>query len=456
MSLEDNLKLLCDLLQRNGLNQHLSSPRPDQFEGRSTYTFRKSFLGVAYQIVVKCLSDQIACHLIRLPSVPVAKTLPHYTLSEYLKNAYDRYQKKDYNALHLVLGNVSADMDSIASALAFAYANLNDLDQLYLPLINIEREMLDWRKHVVYVFEKLNIDPDKILYKEEIGRIPKDNLKITLVDHNALSPCQEFLKSYVSEIIDHHSDNGKFPNVNKTLEKIGSNSTLIANKISNSTNYQISSDSAYLLLSAILLDTKNLQIEEDEEENKTTALDISINEKLQTICQEYNKVPHYEKLKEAFEDSLKSLFPFPHKLLEYDLKDEKAGYLYYSISSLKKYCDIKDRKDIWTDAFQAVQSKYSWDLITALYNEGKKKRYWVAYTCNPILKSALETNEELKELGVVDHSIDKEPDSPFIFFKLHRKLSRKLLQPLLQPALEKIANSKYTPFIRSQLRVLKQ
>jgi inorganic pyrophosphatase/exopolyphosphatase len=58
-------------------------------------------------------------------------------------------------------------------------------------------------------------------------------LQLTLVDHHVLSPETEFLRTSVVEIIDHHPQDlaWLWPEQKVTLTKVGSCSTLVANKV---------------------------------------------------------------------------------------------------------------------------------------------------------------------------------------------------------------------------------
>jgi exopolyphosphatase len=85
-------------------------------------------------------------------------------------------------------------------------------------------------------------------------------LRLTLVDHNLLSPSQTFLKDSVVEIIDHHYvEEHQFPQLaRRIIEPVGSTATLVAECILDTLPELLDGGLAKFLLGPILLDTVNL------------------------------------------------------------------------------------------------------------------------------------------------------------------------------------------------------
>lgn len=179
-------------------------------------------------------------------------------------------QEKVASTPHLtfILGNESCDLDSVMSALAFAYCNsftspvfypnqkaTFEKSNCYIPLLNVSRQDFASRFDSHYLLKKWGVAPEELIYFEELLSYQKlfsDNQKISfnnggllldqnkllydqtlaenldkidkepydspnvmsfdqdfdifLVDHNSLAPSQSFLKSFIREIIDHHED----------------------------------------------------------------------------------------------------------------------------------------------------------------------------------------------------------------------------------------------------------
>ena len=171
--------------------------------------------------------------------------------------------------LTFILGNESCDLDSVMSALAFAYCNSSassvvysnqkntfEKSNCYIPLLNVSRQDFTSRFDSQYLLKKWGIAPEELIYFEELliyQKLLSDNHKasfakknsdvsiidqnnlllnqklsqnldavdqkksyndqildqdfdIFLVDHNSLAPSQNNLKRFIREIIDHHED----------------------------------------------------------------------------------------------------------------------------------------------------------------------------------------------------------------------------------------------------------
>eukprot|EP00126_Sphaerothecum_destruens_P008590 Sdes_comp20267_c0_seq2m13797 len=155
--------------------------------------------------------------------------------------------------IRFVLGNESADIDSIVSSLSYSYfldwkKKKDSSTQAcnYIPVLNLRREEFILRKEAVHLFQTVNVDYRDFLFLDDtFGRdaTSLDSLMKTcqlhrafefiLVDHNQLSPSQQGLSSCVCEIIDHHHNENLFDTtkVPQLIQTVGSCSTLIVSKI---------------------------------------------------------------------------------------------------------------------------------------------------------------------------------------------------------------------------------
>ena len=131
---------------------------------------------------------------------------------------------------HVVMGNESADLDSIVSAAMYAYF----LDRLFpgkdvnvVPLINTGSKSLSLRPEVMFLFAETGVDIGDIASLDSLcleqfhstGR-----LRLTLVDHNDLAVDQSQFTSRIIEIIDHHADEKRFQGiVHREIEPVGFN-----------------------------------------------------------------------------------------------------------------------------------------------------------------------------------------------------------------------------------------
>jgi exopolyphosphatase len=147
------------------------------------------------------------------------------------------------------------------SALSLAYLEQLKSDTIsYIPLLNIPREDLSLRGDIVWAFNRFGVDNTNLVFVSDLD-LEKDQSDIILVDHNALASSQLFLNSRIIGIYDHHKDENTFLTVlPRVIEPIGSCCSLIVSQWmrSNLTQY-LSTDISMLLLSAILIDTINLE-----------------------------------------------------------------------------------------------------------------------------------------------------------------------------------------------------
>lgn len=276
--------------------------------------------------------------------MPILHSLQAHPLSikDYLATSKEKYlqsldsTENPLEKIHFVMGNESADLDSIVSAIAYAhlldFENRSHPHQLYLPLLNLHREEFFLRKDSLYLFQLLNVSSEDLLFLDDVPLhtlLSTDKLRMTLVDHNILNPRQEFLSVAIERIIDHHKDEGTLypllPSENKLIAVVGSTSTLIAEKLFANKSFLIDSQLALFLLAPILVDTSNLQSPE-----KTTLRDLLAAETLCSLAVEILPADFYNKLFAAKHDVTGLT---PEMLLRKDFKEYLDGNLLYGISS---------------------------------------------------------------------------------------------------------------------------
>ncbi|KAJ8273646.1 hypothetical protein GJAV_G00103980 [Gymnothorax javanicus] len=150
---------------------------------------------------------------------------------------------------HVVLGNEACDVDSMVSALSFAYflfKTSGSAGKTPVPILNIRRS-------------------DFPLRTDNVGR-----LSLTLVDHNVLPSTDSDLEEAVVEVIDHHFlERVPSPSCPVTVETVGSCATLVAERIAQKAPEILDRQVAQLLYGSILLDCVNMA----PEAGKVTAKD---------------------------------------------------------------------------------------------------------------------------------------------------------------------------------------
>lgn len=171
----------------------------------------------------------------------------------------------------LNIGNnidASTDLDSIASAIGYAFLSAKDSN--IVPLIQTQRDSLHLRPENIEAFEVASLDSSLLLTISDIPPAPAPQpSRFALVDHNRL------LSSFAGEIvgiIDHHEDEGLHTTAKpRVIQPVGSCASLVTlqfRSILEGGSSEQFKDVASLLLSAILIDTgalkpKGKAIEED-------------------------------------------------------------------------------------------------------------------------------------------------------------------------------------------------
>lgn len=110
------------------------------------------------------------------------------SIKSYLTNLRQQLKSKSLNSpLTVVTGNQSADMDSVVSALTFAYFSNLHSKQYIIPLINIPRRDLKLRRDIVTLLDYYSITEDLLFFVEDFQNIVKESdqiLTIWLITNN--------------------------------------------------------------------------------------------------------------------------------------------------------------------------------------------------------------------------------------------------------------------------------
>ncbi|KAI1386402.1 DHH phosphoesterase [Hypoxylon trugodes] len=186
--------------------------------------------------------------------------------------------------LHFVVGNESADLDSLCSALFLAYFwSHTPPHTLHVPLCHLPREDLALRPEFSEALRRAAVTPDDVLTLSELFKadgLKAEDTRWLLVDHNVLTGELEKYGKQVVGCVDHHDDEGKVPEdaEPRVIQKTGSCMSLVVEECRGTWNslaeegkeeaLQINAQLAYLALASILIDTANLG-----NKNKTTTHD---------------------------------------------------------------------------------------------------------------------------------------------------------------------------------------
>jgi len=177
----------------------------------------------------------------------------------------------------VVVGNEAADLDSMASAVMYAYYLSEKDDSVNpLPLINIPRADFKLRTEAVFLFEDAGVDIADLIFAEDIDLAElnaKNLLSLILVDHNKLSSAHTDFQKTITGILDHHADEKNYPDgIYTDIRPVGSAATIVGEFFLKNQREVIEGPVGILLLGTILLDTVNL----DPEAGRVTDDDLKI------------------------------------------------------------------------------------------------------------------------------------------------------------------------------------
>ncbi|GAA5910637.1 hypothetical protein JCM8208_007455 [Rhodotorula glutinis] len=197
----------------------------------------------------------------------------------------------------VAVGNEAGDLDSLASALAYAHFAAQrepaSSSRRFVPLILTARTDLHLRPENILALEAAGVTSDLLVTVDDLPSSPRSPLaagaSFALVDHNSLlapfrsnpsDPADPTDDARVASIVDHHADEGRHLGASpRRIEVTGSCSSLVADHfLATAANGNVHGDLdvptpvADLLLSSIMIDTR-LKLVADG--GKATPLDVS-------------------------------------------------------------------------------------------------------------------------------------------------------------------------------------
>jgi exopolyphosphatase len=223
--------------------------------------------------------------------------MSRFSIATFLSQAKRQLQQapKNESITSFVVGNESADLDSITSALVYSYIKSSHPDArrtntLTIPLTNIPARDLALRPELTTLLSHANLKPSDLITLDDLPSLPPSKTSWTLVDHNALTghlATAYSSSATISACIDHHDDESSIPATAtpRLITKSGSCCSLITTHLhdpwvqlalfsssigaaNGQQSYLVIDDTAYtstwdaqvalLALGAILIDTQNL------------------------------------------------------------------------------------------------------------------------------------------------------------------------------------------------------
>lgn len=193
--------------------------------------------------------------------------------------------------LTFVVGNESADLDSLCSALLYAYFRTQAPPHtLHIPLSNLPKADLNLRPELGAVCRSAGLQPSDLITLSDLPRdsqtgkilLNPDSTRWLLVDHNVLTgPLTPFSKQIIG-CVDHHEDEGLIPQDSspRVFAKCGSCMSLVIDQckeIWSSLPPSPADDEslAAVAMAPILIDTTNLTSKDKTTDWDTKAAELA-------------------------------------------------------------------------------------------------------------------------------------------------------------------------------------
>jgi len=355
-------------------------------------------------------------------------------LIHYLRDARQAVRRGE--ATRFVLGNEAADLDSMASAVAYGYcasAASSSGGMPVVPLINVPRADYKLRTEAVFLFASVGIEPDMLTFIDEVdlaGLHAAGGIELVLVDHNVLSAAQASLADAVVGVLDHHKDEGGFADAAvRIIAPVGSAATLVAEILLREEAAAIEPPLAELLLGPILLDTGN----HDPAAKRATDRDAEIATKLLESCgadrQALFERLQFEKFNVAALET--------GDLLRKDYKEYQLGEVRCGIASvLLPIAQWLEKDPDIAASLAQFAGRRELDLLLAMnaFTDPEFRRELVVWAADKQLRERVLAFLAASELGLqaIDHPGVPGSAEVALFSQANAAYSRKKLQPLLQ------------------------
>lgn len=371
----------------------------------------------------------------------------------HLKNFYLR-NFTEGATLRIVCGNESADLDSVVSAITYAYFSyVKDPACPIVPIINIPRADLALRRDILYVLNQKSIPQDLLYFTEDLQSIKshyKCSVDSVLVDHNDPQSQAKDLIDRVTGIVDHHEDLGLYGDSIKEahgpriVETSGSCSSLVFNYWFSRLGQTVLpvKDALPLSLGAAIIDTSNFQYKVEEPDR--IALD-----RYKQGLPGFDITDYYNSIRSAKDNidglDLRDVLRKDYK--EFEFNNTRKDTVKIGIASVVKSLGWLE-ESYKESAFKEISLKFleerSQDILmilTSWSEEGTFKRQvsFIAHSehnsklCDSIIDK-VSNRLELKEIQIFDN-----PSFGFRFFnQLNTAASRKQVAPYVKFAVESL------------------
>ncbi|XP_031458240.1 protein prune homolog 2 isoform X1 [Phasianus colchicus] len=299
-------------------------------------------------------------------------------MEEFLQRARSRLNRsKHLEKVHVVLGSKSCDLDSLISAVAYAYFldKVSPPDVLCLPVLNIPRRDFSFFTETKFILEELNIPESFHIFRDEINLHQlnaEGKLSLTLTNSNMLTSEDKSLESAVVKVInpDEQCDG--------SLELEASSSSLVVKEILQEAPELITQQLAYLLRGSILFKCMSSEADTITEQQEKV---------LSVLEEKFPDLPPREEIISVLQDTRFNPQGISiEEVMLKDLKEISDGEIKIAISTV--HMTLEDcllHRNLIGD-LKAFIYKYGFDVLVILANslsdEEQTKRQIAVYSEN--------------------------------------------------------------------------
>jgi exopolyphosphatase len=357
-------------------------------------------------------------------------------VAEFIKNS--KSLLNEFKKIKAVVGNQSADLDSISSSISMSYfltkKSQNNIQ--YFPIINSTKSIIQTKKECLFLFDSLSINLDDLIFLSDLVNENRNEITdLVLVDHNELDEQEKTLKfsNLVSGIVDHHVDKGQFQNADPRIVDLtaGSNCSLITDLIRKS-NIALDESFATMLLYPILVDTNNLTV-------RASQKDIDMVKYLNQIAnidliKLYSKLEELKFLSYDENESVDTILKKDYK--QYEHNDLKWGMSSVSFC-LKDWITKFEANFNQTKQFMNEKNLFLFAMLSCFkLDNGEFKRDLILFGKSDFMK-LFELNLKDEKLFFIEF-VKKDNYSYIIYDVGSVNLTRKYWQPVLETFLKSI------------------
>ncbi|KAF5017930.1 hypothetical protein F66182_10114 [Fusarium sp. NRRL 66182] len=359
--------------------------------------------------------------------------------------------------LTFVVGNESADLDSLCSALVYAYLRTHTPPHtLHIPLSNLPRDDLALRTEMSAVLKHAGLTLKDLLTLSELPDLEPEDTNWLLVDHNSLTGPLSKFSGQVLGCIDHHADeNAVSKDANpRVVEPCGSCISLIvdetrhiwediaAQQVEDSDAAVENEKLAKLSLGPILSDTTNLTAKEKVREKDQKAVSF-LEQRIRDAS--FSRKAYFAEISAVKEDisdlSFRDIFRKDYK--EWDGEGLKLG-----ISCVVQDFDYLISKAGSSDPLLRTFEDWAKErrldvasIMTTSHPEGEFQRHLLVWGVSDQGREAVErfvgNGDRLKLEAWKGGELDDGGKTRFVWRQKELAASRKQVAPLLREALKK-------------------